>query len=224
MGYAFDEACDDDFIRLKVKRPPNNIGTDQVEFKTPFKDVLIIAQRYPLPPIDEPELVLDRVAPAEPFSIERYEAEVAAVTTPIKAEPAVVPTAGKAGQPVPLPGPAPAAPAIEKPASNGPASVAAGEGVKSLPPTTLPAKVEVKPPPLPKDAAPASIEPKDMILSKRFWGLSVTALGTTNLLPQAAQTWINNEGNRELITWLVVVLIGFALYKYGQHKAQKPLK
>jgi hypothetical protein len=52
----------------------------------------------------------------------------------------------------------------------------------------------------------------------------VTALGTTNLLPQAAQTWINNEGNRELITWLVVVLIGFALYKYGQHKAQKPLK
>jgi hypothetical protein len=90
----------------------------------------------------------------------------------------------------------------------------------------VPAKVEAKPValPLPKDAAPASIEPKDMVMSKRFWGLTVTALGTTNLLPQAAQTWVTNEGNRELITWLIVVAIGFALYKYGQHKAKKPLK
>jgi uncharacterized protein HemX len=63
-----------------------------------------------------------------------------------------------------------------------------------------------------------------MVLSKRFWGLTVTALGTTNLLPQAAQTWVSNEGNRELITWLIVVAIGFALYKFGQHKAKRPLK
>jgi GH24 family phage-related lysozyme (muramidase) len=158
------------------------------------------------------------------------------LSTPIKAEPAVVPIASKAGQPVPLPGPVQAGPAIEKPASNGPASVAAGEGVKSLPPTTpaapasLPAKVEVKPPeklappPLPKDAAPASNEPKDLILSKRFWGLAITGIGTTNFLPRGVSEWINNEGNRELLTWLVVVVIGFALYKYGQRKAKTDLK
>jgi hypothetical protein len=94
----------------------------------------------------------------------------------------------------------------------------------------VPAKVEAKPPeklappPLPKDAAPASIEPKDMVLSKRFWGLAVTAVGTTNFLPRGVSEWINNEGNRELLTWLVVVVIGFALYKYGQRKAKTDLK
>jgi lysozyme len=123
MGYQFDEACDDDFIRLKVKRPPNNIGTDQVEFKTPFKDVLIIAQRYPLPPLDEPELVL---------------------STPIKAEPAVVPIASKAGQPVPLPGPAPAAPAIKTSAS----------GSSEATPVALPVPA---PQPTPARPAPASV-------------------------------------------------------------------
>jgi hypothetical protein len=35
---------------------------------------------------------------------------------------------------------------------------------------------------------------------------------------------MNNEGNRELLTWLVVVVIGFCLFKYGQMKATKPLK
>jgi lysozyme len=147
------------------------------------------------------------------------------LSTPIKAEPVSVP-AGTAGQPERPPQPsAPAVPA-QKPAAASPAAAsAASPGVsQGSPPPVVNVPAKVAPPPLPKDAAPASIEPKDMILSKRFWGLTVTALGTTNLLPQAAQTWISNEGNRELITWLVVVLIGFALYKYGQHKARKPLK
>jgi hypothetical protein len=63
-----------------------------------------------------------------------------------------------------------------------------------------------------------------MVLSKRFWGLAVTAVGTTNFLPRGVSEWINNEGNRELLTWLVVVVIGFALYKYGQRKAKTDLK
>ena len=213
MSYQFEEACDDDFIRLKVKRPPNNIGTDQVEFKTPFKDVLIIAQRYPLPPLDEPELVLStpiKAAPATSVIEARGNGAGAAPAQPV--QPPVPQKTSASGSseatpvalPVPAPQPTPARPA----------------------PASVPAKVEAKPValPLPKDAAPASIEPKDMVMSKRFWGLTVTALGTTNLLPQAAQTWVTNEGNRELITWLIVVAIGFALYKYGQHKAKKPLK
>jgi hypothetical protein len=203
MGYDWTEACDNDAIALQRQIPDTLPGTDRVIYKTPFKDVLSVAQRYSLPPLDEPELVL---------------------TTPIKADPVAVPAAGTAGQPVPLPGPAPAGPAIEKPASNGPASVAAGEGVKSLPPTT-PAKLPpVAAPPLPKDAAPTSIEPKDLVLSKRFWGLFITGIGTTNFLPRAAQEWIGNEGNRELLTMLLVVIIGLVLFKIGQVTAKRPLK
>jgi hypothetical protein len=92
------------------------------------------------------------------------------------------------------------------------------------PPPPPPPKVVVAPPPLPRDAAPASIEPKDMVLSKRFWGLAITAIGTTNFLPRGVDDWINNEGNRELLTWLAVVVVGFIIYKYGQHKASRPLK
>jgi GH24 family phage-related lysozyme (muramidase) len=202
MGYDFEVACADDAVALVRERPPNNVGTDKVLSKTPFKDVLSVAQRYPL----TDELVLSTPAPA----------------------PSV--PAGKAEAPGAVPQPKPPATSAQpKPAAASPAAVPAvkpGVTQASPPPVAnVPAKLPpVAPPPLPKDAAPASIEPKDMILSKRFWGLTVTALGTTNLLPQAAQTWISNEGNRELITWLVVVMIGFALYKYGQHKAKKPLK
>jgi lysozyme len=207
MNYDGTVACSDEAVALVRERPPNNIGTDKVLFKTPFKDVLTVAQRYPLPPLDEPELVL---------------------STPIKAEPVTsdAEARGKAGQPVPLPGPAPAGPAIEKPASNGPASVAAGEGVKSLPPTTpaAPVPAPVKPPPLPKDAAPTSNDPKDMLLSRRAWGLAVTAVGTTQFVPRGASEWLNNEGNRELLSWLIVVIVGVLLYQYGKYKAKRPLK
>ena len=89
MGYQFDEACDDEFIRLKVRRPPNNIGTDQVEFKTPFKEVLVIAQRYPLPPLDD-ELVLTQPAPSPPKADEAAQRQ---------ASPAQSPAAGAAPTP-----------------------------------------------------------------------------------------------------------------------------
>jgi lysozyme len=162
------------------------------------------------------------------------------LSTPIKAEPptSVIEAAGKAVQPAPLPGPASAGTAI-KPSVGGSSEAVSVKPTVPAPqpvpsarpaPASVPAKVEAKPPeklappPLPKDAAPASIEPKDMVLSKRFWGLAVTAVGTTNFLPRGVSEWINNEGNRELLTWLVVVVIGFALYKYGQRKAKTDLK
>lgn len=213
MGYSWTVACADDAIAMVREKPPGNIGTDKVLSKTAFKDVLAVAQRYPLPD-ERPELVLT------------------------KAEPAVVPIASKAVQPAPLPGPASAGTAIKTSVGGSSEAVSVAPTVPApqpVPtarpaPASVPAKVEAKPPeklappPLPKDVAPASIEPKDMVLSKRFWGLAVTAVGTTNFLPRGVSEWINNEGNRELLTWLVVVVIGFALYKYGQHKAKKPLK
>ena len=96
----------------------------------------------------------------------------------------------------------------------------------------MPAKVEapkppekLAPPPLPKDAAPADItSPKDMLLSRRAWGLAVTAVGTTQFVPRGASEWLNNEGNRELLSWLIVVIAGVLLYQYGKYKAKRPLK
>lgn len=222
LGYDFTVACmpdeDSDPISLTRERPPNNIGTDRILSKTSFKDVLLVAQRYPLPPLDD-ELVLTTPASPRVPAVEaaqrqqpdpaRLPAAAAGAASPtntktVAASPAAA-SAARAGVPPSSPPPVPKVAPAPVPA---PAAKAA----------------PVAPPPLPKDAAPASLEPKDMVLSKRFWGLTVTALGTTNLLPQAAQTWVSNEGNRELITWLIVVAIGFALYKFGQHKAKRPLK
>ena len=213
MGYSWTVACADDAIAMVREKPPGNVGTDKVLSRTGFKDVLAVAQRYPLTP-DDDELVL--TIPASPLAAD----EVAQRQT----VPAQAPAAGAT---------------IAKPSVGGSSeavSVAPKEIVAPQPPAvrpapaSVPAKVEAKPPeklappPLPKDVAPASIEPKDMVLSKRFWGLAVTAVGTTNFLPRGVSEWINNEGNRELLTWLVVVVIGFALYKYGQRKAKTDLK
>jgi lysozyme len=213
MGYSWTVACADDAIAMVREKPPGNVGTDKVLSRTGFKDVLAVAQRYPLTP-DDDELVL--TIPASPLA-----ADEVAQRRP---DPARSPAAGAT---------------IAKPSVGGSSeavSVAPKEIVAPQPPAvrpapaSVPAKVEAKPPeklappPLPKDVAPASIEPKDMVLSKRFWGLAVTAVGTTNFLPRGVSEWINNEGNRELLTWLVVVVIGFALYKYGQRKAKTDLK
>jgi lysozyme len=207
MGYSWSVACADDAVALVRERPPGNVGTDRVLSKTQFKDVLSVAQRYSLPPLDEPELVLSapiKAAPATSVIEARGNGAGAAPAQPVQ-PPVPKPSVGGSSEAAPVKPPVPA----PQPTKAGPA----------------PASAEaVKPPPLPKDAAPASIEPKDMVLSKRFWGLAVTAVGTTNFLPRGVSEWINNEGNRELLTWLVVVVIGFALYKYGQRKAKTDLK
>jgi len=201
LSYDWTEACADEAVALVRERPPGNVGTDRVLSKTEFKQVLSVAQRWPLP---EEELILD---------------------TPIKAEPAVVPIASKAGQPVPLPGPAPAAPASKTSASGSSEAVSVQPPAPAPQPTKAePAPAPVKPPPLPKDAAPTSNDPKDMLLSRRAWGLAVTAVGTTQFVPRGASEWLNNEGNRELLSWLIVVIVGVLLYQYGKYKAKRPLK
>lgn len=202
MGYDFEVACSDDAVALVRERPPGDIGTDKVLFKTPFRDVLVVAQRYPLPADDE--LVLTQPASPRVPAVEAAQRQVA---------PARTSAAGAAAH-------------VNETAKVSHDAAVASKIAPKANTTSVGGSSEATPvaPPLPKDAAPASLEPKDMVLSKRFWGLTVTALGTTNLLPQAAQTWVSNEGNRELITWLIVVALGFALYKYGQHKAKKPLK
>lgn len=61
MGYSWTQACDDDAIALQREIPETLPGTDRVIYRTPFKDVLMVAQRFPLAPADE--LVLTQPAP-----------------------------------------------------------------------------------------------------------------------------------------------------------------
>ena len=205
-----------DWVDPKSVRKGGRYFDEVLPTTTQFHVIEEMARATPLPPLVREELVL--TIPASPPQ--------AAEVAQRQPDPARSPAAGAtiAKPSATVSGPAEAAPVAPP--------VPAPQPTPALPaPASVPAKVEAPKPPapvaapsLPKDPAPASIEPKDMVMSKRFWGLTVTALGTTNLLPQAAQTWVTNEGNRELITWLIVVAIGFALYKYGQHKAKKPLK
>jgi lysozyme len=171
MGYSWSVACADDAVAMVRERPPGNIGTDKVLFKTKFTDVLTVAQRYPLPPLDD-ELVLTTLAPSP-----RAADEVAQR----QASPAQSPAAG-------------AAPAIEKPASVGPplatppvkipAPQRAPEGTVVLPSQ----KVDTKPPEKPPIIAPHPINPnqlptnndtsKNMADSTRMLGMVLVGIGS----------------------------------------------
>jgi hypothetical protein len=171
MGYDWEVACSDEAVALVRERPPNDVGTDKVLFKTPFKDVLSVAQRYPLPP-EQPVLDLT-----------------------IKADPVAAEAAGTAGQPVRPPSPAPAAPALEKSASVGP-PLATAPPVKIPAPQRAPEgsvvlpsqKVDTKPPEKPIIIAPQPINPnqlptnndtsKNMADSTRMLGMVLVGIGS----------------------------------------------
>lgn len=260
LGYDWVEACDEENILLPTEREwqPDWVDPESgkkegryydnvLPTKTKFKDVLRVAQRYPLSSATQsapeaksaPALIPDTPAssvraddtagtpgasvkppsptklPASPAPHVKQSAEIEhddPVVSKIPPNVSTNPAATVSG-----PAAGPEAPKAAAPAKVPPVVIPAPEKPKE------PAK-PVAPPPLPKDAAPSSIEPKDMVLSKRFWGLAVTAVGTTNFLPRGVSEWINNEGNRELLTWLVVVAVGIILYKIGQAKAKRPLK
>ena len=170
MGYSWSVACADDAVAMVRERPPGNIGTDKVLFKTKFTDVLTVAQRYPLPPLDD-ELVL--TTPASPRAADEVAQQ--------PANPARNPAAG-------------AAPAIEKSASVGPplapppvkipAPQRAPEGTVVLPSQ----KVDTKPPERPPIIAPHPINPnqlptnndtsKNMADSTRMLGMVLVGIGS----------------------------------------------
>jgi lysozyme len=49
LSYDWIEATEDDFISLKRERPASLPGTDRVIYKTPWSEVLRVAQTHPLP-------------------------------------------------------------------------------------------------------------------------------------------------------------------------------
>jgi lysozyme len=119
MGLSWDVACSNDAVALVAEPPPNDIGTDRVIFKTPFRDMLLVALRYPLPPLED-ELVLTTPAsprvPAAEAAQQRPDparspaaagAASPTITKTVAASPATAPAA-RAGVPPPSPPPVPA--------------------------------------------------------------------------------------------------------------------
>ena len=49
LGYHYTEACADEAVALQREKPAKLPGADRVLYKTPFANILRIAQHYPLP-------------------------------------------------------------------------------------------------------------------------------------------------------------------------------
>lgn len=244
MGYDWTQACDIDAIALQREIPDPLPGTDRVIYKTPFKDVLSVAQRYPLAPADE--LVLTQ--PAPPL----------VATTRVPDGKAEQPGADPQSQPpvvsAPKVSPAPSVSVVP------PASVAKPSEAK---PTATPAAPRTAPVPAPlppvggvivrkDDPIPPSpeqqragvngsttpgIDPtsaKSMLLSRRFWGLLMIITGRVVFAFYGADTLLK-LGSDPLISEMfanVMVLIassaweycGECLHTWGKARARRALK
>ncbi len=151
LGYDWTAACADEAIALHRETPATLPGTDRVRYKTPFKEVLAVAQRYPLAP-PEPVLFPDRV--------ERVEAPTASL-------PEVLPGPSFEGIPTQLPLPSPVEDEDEL-FLNTPAAPIATDAKGSPPvsPQPIPAAVPSQPDSNPAASpagsrpAPASIAPQ----------------------------------------------------------------
>lgn len=183
MGYDFEVACSDDAVALVRERPPGDIGTDKVLFKTPFRDVLVVAQRYSLPPLDD-ELVLTQPASPRVPAVEAAQRQpdparspaVAGAASPPKpatASPAAAPAA-RAGVTQPSPPPVPAV--ITRPA-----------GTKTKSPNTVaPADVPYK---IDANAGLKPLEESDR--AKGYWyqqaGIGMIRLGSLGVFGTTVQ-------------------------------------
>lgn len=223
LGYDDSEACADDAVALQRQKPATLPGRDTVIYKTPFKDVLRVAQRYPLSPATQP-------AP---------EAKPAPALIPdTPAAPASSPAA-KAGAPEPATQPAPAFPApAQNPApstSSGPSrDVAAPAATKAAAPAASPPAI-IPVPEKPKE--PVVITPKtidvkaipygevdptqatNMSGSRRVAGMVVVGLGSMTQILAAREIVSSSVGavfydmSRDPI--VVALLIGGVFWVVG---------
>jgi lysozyme len=188
MGYDWELACSDEAVALVRERPPNDVGTDKVLFKTPFKDVLSVAQRYPLPPLDEPELVLNTPAPAPKAG---NGAAPASPPSPVQA-PAPKPSVGGSSEAAPVkptvPAPQPV-PTVRPAPASVPAKVQPPAPVGTKPPsdnTKMPEHV------------PYRIDPtaglKPMEETERFVGAALMLFGTFARVIMANGTALTGVG------------------------------
>lgn len=241
LGLDWEDACSEEHIAMPKRKPPewqpdwvdpDGIRTGGRYFDvllpgaTPFHMIQELAEATPLPALD---LILQSPAPASNPSGNgagtQKPPSPSVVPVPQVSPPVMGPTAkpvetttpsqapSRPGTLPPVLRPAPAgAPIVYKPEGTAPVVV--------KPPVQLPAPLPPPHDPLPTDL----VNPKDMILSRRFWGLAVTAIGTTHLIPADWSKWLANETTRELVSWIAVVLVGVIIYQIGKKKATRPLK
>ena len=223
LGYRFDEACADEAIALQREKPASLPGKDRVIYKTPFKDVLRVAQRYPLSPATQP-------AP------EAKPAPALIPDTPA-APPQADAKAGTPGDPTPQPRIPPASPAQNPAAStsSGPSrDVAAPEAPKAAAPAKVPPAI-IPVPEKPKE--PVVITPKtidvkaipygevdptqatNMSGSRRVAGMVVVGLGSMTQILAAREIVSSSVGavfydmSRDPI--VVALLIGGVFWVVG---------
>jgi len=146
LGYHYAEACADEAVALQRQKPDKLPGADRVLYKTPFANILRVAQRYPLsasPVAADAKVAIP--APLEPVAYER-----AGDRVPDSAMPEI---------PVQLPMPDPFEEdelLLDTPAAP-PAAVAKGAAPEP-PPSSAPARVP-QPEPNTGDSKPASPVP-----------------------------------------------------------------
>lgn len=77
LGYHYTEACADEAVALQREKPAKLPGADRVLYKTPFANILRVAQHYPLP--ESPEPAHAQVPVLVPTVLERVEVAPAPV-------------------------------------------------------------------------------------------------------------------------------------------------
>lgn len=211
LGYDWKEACANDAIALQRQAPVRLPGTDRVIYKTPFKDVLRVAQNYPLPALPEP---VDAVLfdPAPTLAPASKSAQAGLPDSNTATAPSVEPVAGQPGaspqptlpaglppvkEPVKIEHDAPVASKnspnlnMTQPAAppSGPLSDAAGKAPPQAPPAAAAPNVPAKP----KDAT--------VIAAK---GIDVKAIPYGDVDP----TQTSNMSGSRRVAGMVVVGLG----------------
>ena len=232
MGYDFEVACSDDAVALVRERPPGDIGTDKVLFKTPFRDVLVVAQRYPLPADDE--LVLTQPASPRVPAVEaaqrqqpdpaRSPAAAAGAASPtitktVAASPAAA-SAARAGVPPSSPPPVPA---------SVPAVITAPVGTKPKSPNTVaPAEVPYK---IDPNAGLKPLEESDRAKGYvvQQVGIGVIRLGALGLFGSTAQGAAQVVQGDPVLSNLIlmvfvavgIAVVGYVIKAYGTWKRKR---
>ena len=192
MSYDWTQACDIDAIALQREIPDTLPGTDRVIYKTPFKDVLSVAQRYPLAPADE--LVLTQPAPplVATTRVPDGKAEQPGMITPSPSSSAV-----SAPKVSPAPSVVPTSPAKKPEVVASPPAAAPRANV----PAPLPTQVGTKPPSVNTkmpEHVPYRVDPqaglKPMEETERFVGAALMLFGTFARVIMANTTAVTGVG------------------------------
>ena len=234
MGYSWEVACSDDAIALVRERPPNDIGTDRVLFKTKFTDVLTVAQRYPLRPLDDELVLTTPASPPQAAEVaQRQQSDPARSPAAAGAAPAIAkPSASGSSEAAPVkptvPAPQPVPSARPAPASV-PAVIPAPVGTKPKSPNTVaPAEVPYK---IDPQAGLKPLEESDR--AKGYWyqqaGIGMIRLGSLGVFGTTVQGGAQVLQGDPVLSNLVltgvvvggIALTGYVIKAYGDWRRKR---